>query len=125
MLLNGSWDTSSRIPCIVAEMHNVNEEELQLFQRRQQRQQEQARMRELVASPGGSDSAGAEADCADVNLSWLLNYKIQELPPVPGELTFAGPPRGSAVAAARLREGRARTFSKCWGRTVYGAAYVF
>lgn len=35
-------------------------------------------------SPKGSDS-GIESDCTDGNLSWLLNYKIHELPPVPGK----------------------------------------
>lgn len=36
-------------------------------------------------SPRSSDS-GIESDCTDGNLSWLLNYKIQELPPVPGKI---------------------------------------
>lgn len=35
-------------------------------------------------SPRGSDS-GIDSDCTDGNLSWLLNYKIHELPPVPGK----------------------------------------
>lgn len=86
VLLNGSWDTSTRIPSIVAEMHNVNVDELRVFQRRQQVQQQQQQeiKRETVPSSGSSECS-QEADCADSNLSWLLNYKIQELPPVPGK----------------------------------------
>lgn len=93
VLLNGSWDTSTRIPSIVAEMHNVNVDELRVFQRRQQVQQQQQIQqqlpqevvkREVVSSPAISDCA-QEIDCTDSNLSWLLNYKIQELPPVPGK----------------------------------------
>ncbi|XP_050296373.1 forkhead box protein I1c-like [Anthonomus grandis grandis] len=38
-------------------------------------------------SPRGSDS-GIESDCTDGNLSWLLNYKIRELPPVPDSGTI-------------------------------------
>lgn len=42
--------------------------------------------RDLIdASPRSSDS-GIESDCTDGNLSWLLNYKINELPPVPGKI---------------------------------------
>lgn len=39
----------------------------------------------LNGSPRSSDS-GIESDCTDGNLSWLLNYKIHELPPVPGKI---------------------------------------
>lgn len=38
----------------------------------------------INGSPRSSDS-GIESDCTDGNLSWLLNYKIHELPPVPGK----------------------------------------
>jgi len=31
-----------------------------------------------------SSDSGIESDCTDGNLSWLLNYKIRELPPFPG-----------------------------------------
>ncbi|XP_065157222.1 forkhead box protein E4-like isoform X3 [Atheta coriaria] len=37
-----------------------------------------------TSSPLGSDS-GIEGDSTDGNLSWLLNYKINELPPVPDQ----------------------------------------
>lgn len=40
----------------------------------------------ISGSPRSSDS-GIESDCTDGNLSWLLNYKIHELPPVPGNFT--------------------------------------
>lgn len=36
----------------------------------------------VTPSPRSSDS-GVESDCTDGNLSWLLNYRIHELPPVP------------------------------------------
>lgn len=86
MLLNGNWDTSNKIPNIIAEMHNVNVEELQSLQNNTCSNNKQIKL-ELndcaTPSPLGSDS-GIEADCTDGNLSWLLNYKIHELPPVPG-----------------------------------------
>ncbi|GJQ69168.1 hypothetical protein Trydic_g6322 [Trypoxylus dichotomus] len=84
VLLNGNWDTSNKIPNIIAEMHNVNVEELQSLQNTcSNSKQIKLELNECATpSPLGSDS-GIEADCADGNLSWLLNYKIHELPPVP------------------------------------------
>lgn len=68
-------------------MHNVNVEELQTLQNSNTCSNSKQIKLELndcaTPSPLGSDS-GIEADCADGNLSWLLNYKIHELPPVPG-----------------------------------------
>lgn len=80
VLLNGNWDTSNKIPNIIAEMHNVNIEELQSLQSSKQIKLEM----DYASSPLSTDS-GIEGDCSDGNLSWLLNYKIHELPPVPGE----------------------------------------
>lgn len=63
-------------------MHNVNVEELRVFQKRhrvvQPLQQQQ------IKTPI-SQLQQNEIDCIEGNLSWLLNYKIQELPPVPGK----------------------------------------
>lgn len=70
-------------------MHNVNIEELQALQNSWSSTKliEPAAKIDLghciTPSPHGSDS-GIEGDCADGNLSWLLNYRIHELPPVPG-----------------------------------------
>lgn len=88
VLLNGSWDTSNKIPNIIAEMHNVNIEELQALQNtwgsKLAEPSTKLNMGHCVTpSPRGSDS-GIEGDCTDGNLSWLLNYRIHELPPVPG-----------------------------------------
>lgn len=63
ILLNAGWDTCSRLPV-------------------------ESDVRQVSPSPMGSDS-GVESDCADGNLNWLLNYRIRELPPVPGEF-FSG-----------------------------------
>lgn len=72
-------------------MHNVNVEELQSSLQQQQQNQhnnnnnnKQMKLDtgDYVPSPLSSDS-GIEGD-SDGNLSWLLNYKIHELPPVPG-----------------------------------------
>lgn len=87
VLLNGRWDTSNEIPHIVAEMHNVNMEELEVIQntwgKKFVKSPENTDMTSCIAaSPRGSDS-GIEGDCSDGNLSWLLNYRIHELPPVP------------------------------------------
>lgn len=87
VLLNGNWDTSNKIPNIIAEMHNVNIEELQNFQSSKHLKLDG----ESAASPVTS-SEGLASDCSDGNLSWLLNYKIHELPPVPGE-SPGGPTR--------------------------------
>lgn len=85
VLLNGNWDTSNEIPNIIAEMHNVNVEELQSLQGTcSSSKQIKLETNDCPApSPLGSDS-GIEGDCSEGNLSWLLNYKIHELPPVPG-----------------------------------------
>lgn len=93
VLLNGSWDTSNKIPNIIAEMHNVNIEELRVLQNTCPNKQLEIFTKHncsteyAVPSPKGSDS-GIEVDCSDGNLSWLLNYKIHELPPVPGGCPF-------------------------------------
>lgn len=93
VLLNGSWDTSNRIPNIIAEMHNVNIEELKVLQNtcitkpKDFIPKQQDSVEYIVPSPRDSDS-GIEVDCSDGNLSWLLNYKIHELPPVPGKRTL-------------------------------------
>ncbi|XP_017768124.1 PREDICTED: uncharacterized protein LOC108556500 [Nicrophorus vespilloides] len=111
VLLNGNWDTSYKIPNIIAEMHHVNIDDLQAYKAEHQFLEQhdfEGRRRSSssgcsankqikiemnnsttlmnnVPSPIGSDS-GIEMDCcSDGNLSWLLNYKINELPPVPGE----------------------------------------
>ncbi|KAG5897195.1 hypothetical protein JTB14_022550 [Gonioctena quinquepunctata] len=80
LLVNGCWDTSNKIPNIVAEMHNVNTED---FNSLRNGDMVHESPRDLTSpSPRGSDS-GIESDCTDGSLSWLLNYKIHELPPVP------------------------------------------
>ncbi|KAL1492249.1 hypothetical protein ABEB36_012727 [Hypothenemus hampei] len=87
ILLNGGWDVyNNKTP---ANMHNVQTEEfssifhLQDTGDRFRNNNGHNTNRDLVSpSPRGSDS-GIESDCADGNLSWLLNYKIRELPPVP------------------------------------------
>ncbi|XP_064212262.1 forkhead box protein N5 isoform X2 [Tribolium castaneum] len=78
LLVNGCWDTSNRIPNIVAEMHNIHSEEIKALQTCSFNESRDF----LNPSPRGSDS-GIESDCTDGNLSWLLNYRIHELPPVP------------------------------------------
>lgn len=65
-------------------MHNVNIEELQ--QTIHGSKQMKFETGDYVPSPLSSDS-GIEGD-SDGNLSWLLNYKIHELPPVPGKITI-------------------------------------
>lgn len=65
-------------------MHNVNVEELRVFQNKRHRgtvlQQQQQ-----IKTPITHQIQQHEIDCIEGNLSWLLNYKIQELPPVPGK----------------------------------------
>nr|CAI5865391.1 unnamed protein product [Callosobruchus analis] len=83
VLVNGSWDTTNKIPNIVAEMRNVNAEDFNHLQNIPRFPSIDAEPRNFTSpSPRGSDS-GIESDCTDGNLSWLLNYKIHELPPVP------------------------------------------
>ncbi|CAH1964823.1 unnamed protein product [Acanthoscelides obtectus] len=83
VLVNGCWDTTNKIPNIVAEMRNVNAEDFNQLQNLPRFPSIDAEPRNFTSpSPRGSDS-GIESDCTDGNLSWLLNYKIQELPPVP------------------------------------------
>lgn len=67
-------------------MHNVNVEEFRLLQKRprgvaQQQQQQQQIVKTLITH----QTQQHEIDCTDGNLSWLLNYKLEELPPVPGK----------------------------------------
>lgn len=73
---------STRIPCIIAEMHNVNVEELRLFQKRQRGVDQQQQVKTPVTQ---EQIEQYEIDCTEGNLSWLLNYKLEELPPVPGK----------------------------------------
>lgn len=68
-------------------MHNVKAEDFQILQNKQQPdyintfpQQQQQQHNSKFNVDGG-----IEPDCTEGNLSWLLNYKIHELPPVPGE----------------------------------------
>lgn len=86
-MLNGSWDTSNEIPNIVAEMHNVNIEELKVLQNTCSNKQIEllTKNEDYVASSPKDNDSGIEVDCSEGNLSWLLNYKINELPPVPGK----------------------------------------
>ncbi|CAH1176248.1 unnamed protein product [Phaedon cochleariae] len=80
LLVNGCWDTTNKIPNIVAEMHNVKSEDFRTLHNGDIINDSP---RDLKSpSPRGSDS-GIESDCTDGNLSWLLNYRIHELPPVP------------------------------------------
>ncbi|XP_074025518.1 uncharacterized protein isoform X3 [Leptinotarsa decemlineata] len=93
LLVNGCWDTSNKIPNIVAEMHNFNTED---FSNLRNGDVVQESSRDLTSpSPRSSDS-GIESDCTDGSLSWLLNYKIHELPPVPDATSSenTGTPRG-------------------------------
>ncbi|KAK9883810.1 hypothetical protein WA026_002005 [Henosepilachna vigintioctopunctata] len=60
-LINGSWDTSDGIPSIVAEMQNTSS---------------CSQYDETIQSENESEQ--------DKNLSWLLNFKFQELTPIPG-----------------------------------------
>ncbi|XP_019864678.1 uncharacterized protein LOC109593975 [Aethina tumida] len=79
LLVNGYWDTSGELPHIVAQMHTVPED----FNTNYKDIDVMIDTRESTnQSPRGSDS-GIDSDCTDGNLSWLLNYKIHELPPVP------------------------------------------
>lgn len=83
-MVNGCWDTTNKIPNIVAEMH-VNTEDFSSLQNSTIFKNTELNSREFInGSPRSSDS-GIESDCTDGNLSWLLNYKIHELPPVPGK----------------------------------------
>lgn len=86
-MLNGSWDTSNEIPNIVAEMHNVNIEELKVLQNTCSNKQIEllTKNEEYITSSPKDNDSGIEVDCSEGNLSWLLNYKINELPPVPGK----------------------------------------
>lgn len=84
VLINGNWDTSNKIPNIIAEMHNVNIEELQSYQNSCSANKQMKMEQDYAPSPLSTDS-GIEGDCSEGNLSWLLNYKIHELPPVPGK----------------------------------------
>lgn len=85
VLVNGCWDTTNKIPNIVAEMH-VNTEDFSPIQNVGIFKSTELDSRDLInGSPRSSDS-GIESDCTDGNLSWLLNYKINELPPVPGKI---------------------------------------
>ncbi|KAF7284117.1 hypothetical protein GWI33_022576 [Rhynchophorus ferrugineus] len=95
ILVNGSWDTSSRIPNLVAEMRNEHLDDFNSLQG-PFKNGDMMDSRDLVSpSPRGSDS-GIESDCADGNLSWLLNYKIQELPPVPDSVSTENVLNGSS-----------------------------
>ncbi|XP_030752012.1 forkhead box protein O-like isoform X2 [Sitophilus oryzae] len=82
ILVNSYWNQTNKTQNFIPEMHNVQNEEFSAFPGLL-KSSDLMDTRDLVSpSPRGSDS-GIESDCADGNLSWLLNYKIQELPPVP------------------------------------------
>ncbi|XP_028133674.2 forkhead box protein O1-A-like isoform X2 [Diabrotica virgifera virgifera] len=82
VLVNGCWDTTNRIPNIVVEMH-VNTKDINGLNNCTLKNGDFDSPRDVTSpSPRGSDS-GIESDCTEGSLSWLLNYKIQELPPVP------------------------------------------
>ncbi|XP_057660848.1 forkhead box protein A2-B-like [Diorhabda carinulata] len=80
-LVNGYWDTTSKVPNIIADMHvNTKDNGLSCVTLKSG---DFDSPRDVTSpSSRGSDS-GIESDCTEGNLSWLLNYKIQELPPVP------------------------------------------
>ncbi|CAH0558886.1 unnamed protein product [Brassicogethes aeneus] len=88
LLVNGCWDTSNKIPNIIADLHNVSSDEFQSMQNISFKEHDfMTDSKEFTnRSPRDSDS-GIESDCTDGNLSWLLNYKIHELPPVPDTLS--------------------------------------
>lgn len=71
-------------------MHNVNIEELKVLQNTCSNKQIEllTKNEEYVTSSPKDNDSGIEVDCSDGNLSWLLNYKINELPPVPGKKTI-------------------------------------
>ncbi|KAF5298579.1 hypothetical protein FQR65_LT09673 [Abscondita terminalis] len=87
VVLNGNWKTSIQNPNTISKMHNVNIEELQAIQNTWDNKLMKSSQKldtgsSITPSPRSSDS-GVESDCTDGNLSWLLNYRIHELPPVP------------------------------------------
>lgn len=101
-LVNGYWDTntdSNTVPKIVAEMHNVKLEDLQntwvneagdtfYLNTGMDTQQDPLKHKAeefTVASPGGSDS-GLGSDSPEGNLSWLLNFKLDEIPGLQGTI---------------------------------------
>ncbi|XP_066262908.1 forkhead box protein J1-A-like isoform X1 [Euwallacea similis] len=80
ILMNGIWDKPGNYASSGI-MHNIHQSQefssfhLQKFGANGESSKD-------LVSPRGSDS-GIESDYADGSLSWLLNYKIRELPPVP------------------------------------------
>lgn len=91
IFINGNWNCATattnknKLSKNIGEiMHNVNIEELQQSLQHGNGKQMKFETGDYVPSPLSSDS-GIEGD-SDGNLSWLLNYKIHELPPVPGKI---------------------------------------
>lgn len=88
VLLNGGWDTGGgRIPSLVAEVRGVKLEEMGAWGGGACWSAGSV----ATPSPHGSDS-GLGSDSPDRNLSWLLNFKLDELPGLEAD--------GSAAAAA-------------------------
>lgn len=100
-LVNGHWDThtdSNTVPKIVAEMHNVKLDELQntwvneagdaFYVNTGMDTQDPPKLKAdefTAASPGGSDS-GLGSDSPEGSLSWLLNFKLDEIPGLQGTI---------------------------------------
>ncbi|XP_045476733.1 uncharacterized protein LOC123682243 [Harmonia axyridis] len=67
-LLNGCWDTSEKIPSIVAEMYGQN--------------------CNLDGKSEDSEVSNSGSDQPNENLSWLLDYKFRDLVPFPEKKTM-------------------------------------
>ncbi|KAL3274226.1 hypothetical protein HHI36_015637 [Cryptolaemus montrouzieri] len=70
-LINGSWDTSDKIPSIVAEVKNTCGS----------LQSNSCLDNNPIKNVENSDNDG---DFGNKNLSWLFDFKFNELPPIPG-----------------------------------------
>lgn len=83
ILLNGNWNSYSHNTnnYVQPEMHNVHTQEFTSLQNTIFKSVGEA---SSTANDAVSSDSGIESDCTDGNLSWLLNYKIRELPPFPG-----------------------------------------
>lgn len=64
-LYNGSWDTSEGIPSIVAEIHGSQNWSFDIENK-------------------NNENQNSDGDSGNDNFSWLLNYKFNNLVPVPG-----------------------------------------
>ncbi|GLV31976.1 forkhead domain 3F [Carabus blaptoides fortunei] len=122
-LVNGYWDTytdSTAVPKIVAEMHNVKLEELQhtwiteagdtffvntVLDTHTDPLKLKAEVFTAAPSPGGSDS-GFGNDSPEGNLSWLLNFKLDEIPGLPD---YATQTKTKRYTPRKLSENRVST----------------